>query len=212
MVANSNLLNLHEFLPLPFHFNFATNISSTPDVGLTNLLAIGHSQSFQAISSTDLHACLHLGDTFFCKGRKVMERNLKRSCLGALYMANSHSIQTHCRFKIAEAREKIFEFSENTWAVYSIGTISTNQVCPAANDVTFMQIQAGDTIKLKPGCYVQTMDHVILADESETIEIPIKTGPEKSRTCSTTRTKMPSTRQCKDSATTTTVSLTPPFC
>ncbi len=104
-----------------------------------------------------------------------METNLKRSCLGALYMANSNSIQNHYRFKIAEAREKIFELSENTWAVYSIGTISTNQVCPAANDVTAMQIQSGDTIKIKPGCYVRTMDHVISADESETIEIAIKT-------------------------------------
>jgi hypothetical protein len=112
MVANSNLLDLYKFLPLPIHFDFAANISTTPDVGQTNLLAIGHSQSFQAISSTDLHACLHLGDAFFCKWRKVMETNLKRSCLGALYMANSNSIQNHCRFKIAEAREKIFELSE----------------------------------------------------------------------------------------------------
>jgi hypothetical protein len=178
MVANSNLLDLYEFLPLPIHFDFAANISITPDMGQTNLLAIGHSQSFQAISSTDLHTCMHLGDTFFCKGRKVMETNLKRSCLGALYMANSNSIQNHCRFKIAEAREKIFELSENTWAVYSIGTISTNQVCPAAKDITAMQFQSGDTIKIKPGCYVQTMDHVISADESETIEtieIAIKT-------------------------------------
>jgi hypothetical protein len=38
-----------------------------------------------------------------------------------------------------------------------------------------MQIQSGDTIKVKPGCYMQTMDHVISADESETIEIAIKT-------------------------------------
>jgi hypothetical protein len=90
-------------------------------------------------------------------------------------MANSHSIQNHCRFKIAEAREKIFELSENTWAVYSIGTISTNQVCPAANDMMAMQIQSGDTIKVKPGCYMRTIDHVISADESETIEIAIKT-------------------------------------
>jgi hypothetical protein len=169
MVTNSNLLNLYEFLPLPIHFNFATNILITPDVGQTNLLAIGHSQSFQTISSTDLHACLHLGDTFFCKGRKVMETSLKRSCLGALYMANSESIQNHCCFKITEAQEKIFELSENTWAVYSVGTINTNEVCPADNDVTEMQIKSGETIRIKPGCYVRTMDHVISADESESI-------------------------------------------
>ncbi len=70
-VANSNLLILYEFLPLTIHFDFSANISITPDVGQTNLLAIGHSQSFQAISSTDLHACLHLGDSFFCKGSTI---------------------------------------------------------------------------------------------------------------------------------------------
>jgi hypothetical protein len=94
------------------HYQFISTLRQTfpitLDVGQTNLLAISHSQSFQAVSSTDLHACLHLGDTFFCKGRKVMETNLKRSCLGALYMANSNSIQNHCRFKIAEAQEKIY--------------------------------------------------------------------------------------------------------
>jgi hypothetical protein len=109
MVSNSNLLKLYEFLPLPINFNFATNISITPDIGPTNLLAISHSQSLQTISSSDLHACIHLGDTFFCKGRKVMETSLKRSCLGALYTANSNAIQTKCGFMIAEAQEKIFK-------------------------------------------------------------------------------------------------------
>jgi hypothetical protein len=49
-----------------------------------------------------------------------------------------------------------------------------NEVCPASNDITEMQIQSGDTIKVKPGCYIRTMDHVISADKSETIEIKIK--------------------------------------
>ena len=59
MVANSNLLNLYEFLPLPIHFDFAANISITPDVGQTNLLAIGHSS---VLSSDFQHrsACLSL--------------------------------------------------------------------------------------------------------------------------------------------------------
>jgi hypothetical protein len=55
-----------------------------------------------------------------------------------------------------------------------VGTISTNKVCPAANYITEMQIQSGNTIKIKPGCYVRTMDHVISADKSETIEVKIK--------------------------------------
>jgi hypothetical protein len=67
LVSNDNLMELYKFLPLPIHFNFSANISITPDVSQNNLLAIGHSKSFQTISSSDLH----LGYTFFCKGRKV---------------------------------------------------------------------------------------------------------------------------------------------
>ncbi len=37
----------------------------------------------------------------FAKGGKSWKQVSKRSCLGTLYMANSQSIQNHCRFKIA---------------------------------------------------------------------------------------------------------------
>jgi hypothetical protein len=124
LVSNANLLELYEFLPLPIHFNFSANVSITLDVGQNNLLAFGHSKSFQTISSTDLHSCLRLGDTFFCKGRKVMETSLKKSCLGSLYLANAEAIQNMCKFKVADASERIFELAENTWAVYSTGSIT----------------------------------------------------------------------------------------
>jgi hypothetical protein len=122
-----------------------------------------------------LHSCLHLGDTFFCKGRKVMETSLKKSCLGSLYQANAEAIQNTCKFKVAEASERIFELAENTWAVYSTGTINTNQVCQARNTIQTRQINSGDTVTVEPGCYIRTIDHVISADESETIEIQKKT-------------------------------------
>ena len=70
-----------------------------------------NSKSFQTISSSDLDSWLHFRDTFFCKGRKVIETSLKRSCLGVLYLANAEAIQTTCKFKVAEAQEKIFRAS-----------------------------------------------------------------------------------------------------
>jgi hypothetical protein len=175
LVSSTNLLELYEFLPLPIHFNFSSNVSITPDVGQGNLLAIGHSKSFKTISSTDLHSCLHLRDTFFCKGRKVMETSLQKSCLGSLYLANAEAIQKTCKFKVAKASEKIFELTENTWAVYSTGTINTNQACQAKNTIQTRQIKSGDMVKIEPGCYIQTMDHMISADKSETVKIQKKT-------------------------------------
>jgi len=104
-----------------------------------------------------------------------METSLKKSCLGSLYLANSDAIQKICKFKVAEASERIFELAENTWVVYSMGTINTNQVCQARNMIQTSKINSGDTVTVEPGCYIRTMDHVISADESETIEIQKKT-------------------------------------
>jgi len=77
MVSNSNLLDLYESLQLPIHFYFSANVFITPDISPTKLLAIRHSKSFQTISNYDLNSWLYLGDTFFSKGRKVMETSLK---------------------------------------------------------------------------------------------------------------------------------------
>jgi hypothetical protein len=171
--SNANLLELYKFLPLPIHFNFSANVTITPDIGLNNLLAIGYSKSFQTVSSTDLHSYLHLGDTFFCKGRKVMETSLIKSCLGLLNLANADAIQNTWKFKVAVASECIFELAENTWN--TTGTINTNQVCQAKNTILTCQIYSGDMVTVEPGCYIWTMDHVISADQSETIEIQKKT-------------------------------------
>ena len=54
-ISNSNLLDQYKYLPIPINFNFAANISITPDIGTTNLFAIRHYKSFQMISSSDLH-------------------------------------------------------------------------------------------------------------------------------------------------------------
>jgi len=140
-----------------------------------NFLAIGYSKSFQTISRSALHSCLHLRDTFFCKGREVMEKSLKKSYIGSLYWANAEAIQMTCKFKVTEAQEKIIEVAENTWAIYSTGMIDTNQVCPTKNMIQPHQIKSGDTVSINPGCYIHTMDHVISADKSETVEIQTKT-------------------------------------
>jgi hypothetical protein len=79
------------------------------------------------------------------------------------------------QFKVAEASEQIFELAENTWAVHSTGTFNTNQVCQAKNMNQTCQINSGDTVMVEPECYIRTMDHVISADESETIKIQKKT-------------------------------------
>jgi hypothetical protein len=79
---------LFEFIPLPVYFNFTSNVTVTPEVGPNNMIAVGHSESYKLLSSSDLQDCNKLGDTYFCKGRNVLLKDLTNTCLGALYLAD----------------------------------------------------------------------------------------------------------------------------
>ena len=129
LVAPQNLMQLYEFIPLPVHFNFSGNVSVTPEVGNDNMIAVGHSQSYQIISSSDLQTCNKMGETYFCKGRNVLLTDLTKTCLGALYLANAKDIQDRCKFSIGGAQEKIFRLDRTrTWYIPSGRSIPITSV------------------------------------------------------------------------------------
>jgi hypothetical protein len=104
LVTPHNLMPLFEFIPLPVYFNFTSNVTVTLEVGSNNMIAVGHSKSYQLLSSSDLQNCNKLGDTYFCKGRNVLLKDLTKTCLGSLYLANHTNIQTKCKFTVDGAQ------------------------------------------------------------------------------------------------------------
>jgi hypothetical protein len=91
-----------------------------------------------------------------------------------LYLVDAKNIQDCCKFSISGAQEKIFRLDSNTYVVYSLGKINTNHICPKAKSISAIQISSGQTVWINPSCYVRTMDHIIMADNSEEIEIHSK--------------------------------------
>jgi hypothetical protein len=170
-VENKNLLPLFEFISLPIYFNFTANVSVIPDVGKADLIAIGNTEAFQTLSTSDLANCKRLGSTFFCDGRSVLQTNIIENCLGSLYLGSSSLIKANCKFRIDSTREKIYNLGNNTWVIYSIGTIATNQVCPRDNTLSPLTIKSGQTVTVKQGCNIPTMDQLISADDSEDHQI-----------------------------------------
>jgi hypothetical protein len=140
-VETENLLPLYKFISLPIYFNFSSNVSVIPDVGKQDLIAIGNTEAFQTLSSSDLANCKRLGKTFFCEGHQVLQTNIVNDCLGYLYLGSSTLIKNNCKFQIASTREKIYTLGNNTFLVYSIGTIATNQVCPKTNTLSPVTIK-----------------------------------------------------------------------
>jgi hypothetical protein len=153
------------------YFNFSSNISVIPDIGKLDLITIGNTEAFQTLSSSDLANCKRMGKTFFCEGRSVLQTNIVNNCLGSLYLGSSTLIKSNCKFRITTTREKIYALWNNTWLVYSIGTIATNQVCPKTNTLSPITIISGQQIKITAGCNIPTMDHLISADDSEETDI-----------------------------------------
>jgi hypothetical protein len=166
-VETEQLLPLYEFVSLPIHFNFSANISVVPDVCRANLIAIGKTETFQTLSLSDLAGCRRLGQTFFCEGSSVLKTNLVHDCLGSLFLGTATLIKANCKFRISDTREKIFSLGNNTWLVYSVGTIATNQICPKTKITSPVTIASGQTVKVQPGCQIQMMDHVITAEDSD---------------------------------------------
>jgi hypothetical protein len=174
LMAPHNLMPLFKFIPLTVHFNFSGNVSITPEVRANNMISVGHSQSYQIISSSDLQMCNKMGETYFCKGRNVLLTDLTKTCLRALYLADAKNIQDRCKFSIAGAQEKIFRLDSNMYVVYSLWKINTNHICPKAKSISVIQILSGQTVRINPSYYVRTMDHIITADDSKEIEIHSK--------------------------------------
>ncbi len=108
---------------------------------------------------------------FFCEGQSVLQTNIVHDCLGSLYLGSTTLIKTNCKFQIDSTREKIYSLVNNTWVIYSIGTIATNQVCPKAGTLSQMTIKSGQSVTVSHRCHIPTMDHLISTDESEDTEI-----------------------------------------
>ncbi len=169
-----NLMLLYKFIPLLVNFNFSGNVSVTPNVGTNNMITVGHFQSYQLLSSSDLQTCNKMGETYFCRGRNVLLTDLTKTCLGALYLADTKNIQYRCKFSIDREQEKIFCLDSNTYVVYSLGKINTNHICPKGKSILPVQISSGQTVRINLSCYIRNMDHIITANDSEEIEIHSK--------------------------------------
>jgi hypothetical protein len=122
-------------------------------------------------SSSDLAGCRRLRQTFFCEGRSILKTNLVHNCLGSLFLGTATLIKANCKFRISDTLEKIFSLGNNTWLVYSVHTIATNQICPKTKITSPVTISSGQTVTVQPGCHIQTMDHIITAEDSDDFEI-----------------------------------------
>jgi hypothetical protein len=59
---------LFELIPLSVYFKFTSNVTVTPEVGSNNMIAVGHLESYQLLSSQTCKTATNWGTAIFAKG------------------------------------------------------------------------------------------------------------------------------------------------
>lgn len=150
-VAKQHLMWIHQFVPLPLIHNFRLNYSLVPNVGHEDILAIPQTNYKWCCQLQTCRLAKTYGTPSFVHGEGSSRWiwSTHAWCLGALYLGSGNHMKNNSNFFITIAKSKSLILNE--WAVYSTGTISTNEFC---NDVSVIpkEIQSGDHIKIQPGC------------------------------------------------------------
>ena len=170
LVKPDYMLSLHQYLPFPLSQDFATNHSLTPSVGEKDILAFGFMNTFKILSQSDLTGCHKMGETYFCKGRNVLETQMDKSCLGSLFMKQLAGMKKFCKFEIKPLTEQVFQLSRNKWQVYSQIPFTTTIVCE--KEISPLSVEYSTFIELKPGCKVRLQSHVIYSEKEDSITTP----------------------------------------
>ena len=152
------LLTLHQYTPFPLSLDFNDNLFLLPAVGSSNIMAVGNN-SFQIVSQKELSTCPHLGDTYFCKGRNVLQTKMEETCLGAIFARHLPGIKSFCKL------EQVFQIDQNKWHIFSRHHFTTAKVCNGS--VVPLAIGYTTSIQLDPSCKVRLQSRILYAEQKD---------------------------------------------
>ena len=169
LVKPEFLLTLNQYIPFPLSQDFSANHSLTPAVGSADIIAVGNLNTFKIVSQSDLTSCHRLGDTYFCKGRNVLQTKMGGTCLGAIFIKDLAGMKSFCKFEITPLEEQVFQLSRNKWQVFSKTHFTTAKVCDGS--VTPLAIGYSTSVQLNPSCKVRLQSHILYAEQEDTVSI-----------------------------------------
>ena len=172
LVQKENLLKMYKFVPLPLNTQLTSNHSLMPDVGNRDNIAVRGTEAYKVLSHSDLHKCLKMGNTHFCRNSNVLSTNMKATCLSSIFMADTLSARDQCKFQVRPRQEAVFETAHNQFIIYTNQTMEIQEVCDTTRKTH--TVSSGETVKVGPGCRIKTKEHLLVADLEETFSVEDK--------------------------------------
>lgn len=176
LVRQENLLKMYKYLPMPLNSQLTSNHSLMPNVGNMDIIAVGDQEAYKVLSDSDLHHCLRLANTHFCKHSNVVSINRRATCLSSIFTADPESTRQQCKFRVSPTEEAVFQKAKNEYIIFTKHPMNVQEVCQGAQseakrNPTSHRVTNGETISVKSGCKIITREHLLVGDQEDNFPI-----------------------------------------
>ena len=137
-----------EHIPAPFSVANTTMIADDQE---KRLLVINRQRSvYTEITSKFLIGCLEIRGFYFCESPLHLRKDLSRSCLTGLFLANQRVIKAACTLRFVRPREEVYQIDKHEYLMYAPTTTTVRMICQQ-NTTTF-QVLGERKLTVPPGC------------------------------------------------------------
>ena len=173
MVPANSLLRLLRLRPFPIPFSKTHALLPRPS---TSLLALsqGSTRLMTTIEHSDLMDCHQISNVYVCERHGVLFKNIKSTCLGALFEQDIPAARLLCDLEVVPYQEAILQLHSNWFLVYSPAMFTGYIVCQNGSSSEVHIRKAINRIFIDPTCYLDLKDHRLTSKFSLQLDTSIK--------------------------------------
>ena len=173
MVPANSLLRLFRLRPFPIPFSKTHALLPRPS---TSLLALsqGSTRLMTSIEHSDLMDCHQINNVYVCERHGVLFKNIKSTCLGALFEQDIPVARLLCDLEVVPYKEAILQLQSNWFLVYS-PTMHTAYVECQNGSSSEVHVRKGvNKIFIDPSCHLDLKDHRLMSEFSLQLDSSVK--------------------------------------
>ncbi len=170
-IARRTPLHLYRHVPVPVDINGqAIQVTSGQD---NTFLAVDRELKFGIeLSASELQTCERGRDSYICPKAAVLRRNIRQSCLGAIFLGDAAEMRARCTIHLLDHDdERVFAVNQTSFAVFTPKATFYTVTCPPSYHPVNLRLPSGLSFhSVNPACSAQTAEHVFRPQEDLSIE------------------------------------------
>lgn len=173
MVPDPSLLRLLRLRPFPIPFSKDRALVPKPT---TTLLALsrGPKRLMATIEHSDLMDCHKIGEVYICNRHGVLYKDLKATCLGALFEQDIPVARQLCDLELVPHKEAILQLQGNRFLVYSPVMFTGYIICLNGSSSEVHVRRGVNQVYVDPACHLDLKDHQLSSEYNLYLDSKIK--------------------------------------